>query len=339
MANKNIQQGAKLPDWLQDLTPVVMDFIRDNPHSPFALILSALVGFIFPNGKAEFPPVPGDIAPELQQKAGRKLDPDYAAKAYLDALGDIDHPAHEINVRYRGSDKDVILTRQNLVVDPQTGFKGATYIDKGGHSITFFGGMDSIKGFDVKDAATIAQGVLHRINNQTGPAQDLYLDAVRSSNSTEIVGYSMGGMLANDMAARLHAEATTLGDIGLPDVKDGTGKSMYTAEHIQNIHENVVALKLPNDPYFAHAGKVHGQIKMLPEVSGQAVLDALNDPGNKISLPNNFNAQSGMAHHHLMAYELASDKLIKEQEIAAAPGTTQILTKPLVAGMGGTSGS
>ncbi len=324
-----------IPGWMMDLAPGVMEFISANHNSPFAKILSALVGFIFPDGHAEFPPVPGDIAEKISQpgQSERKIDPTHAAKAYLDAVGTPGNMAPDtINVRYQGENKDTTLTRTAFTEDPQTGFKGAIYTDQTGHSITFFGGMDTLEAIDFKDAATVAQGLLGRINSQSGPAQDLYLEAVRASKSTEIIGYSLGGMLGNDMAARLNAKVTTIADIGLPDVKNVDGTSMYTPQHIQNVRENVVTLRMPHDPYFAHAGKVYGAVTTLPDIPGNAVLAATKEK----DLPSNFNAQSGMAQHHPCAYFLASDAMRQQQE--SHPVLTTDSTSPrLKPGSAGTT--
>lgn len=329
------QQTTAMPGWMMDLAPGVMDFIRANHNSPFAKILSALVGFIFPDGRAEFPPVPGDVAEKISRpgQSERKIDPAHAAKAYLDAIGTPGKMAPDtIHVRYQGADKDTALTRTAFIEDGQTGFKGAVYTDQNGHSITFFGGMDTLTAIDFKDAATVAQGLLGRINSQSGPAQDLYLEAIRASKSTEIVGYSLGGMLANDMSARLNAKATTIADIGLPDVKNVDGTSMYTPQHIQNVRENVVTLKMPHDPYFAHAGAVYGKVTVLPNVPGSAVLAATKEKG----LPANFNAQSGMAEHHPIAYYLASKAMIDGQESHHALSTDPIEARLKPGGSGTT---
>ena len=127
-------------------------------------------------------------------------------------------------------------------------------------------------------------------------------------------------MLGNDMAARMNAKVTTIADIGLPDVKNVDGTSMYTPEHIKNVRENVVTLKTPHDPYFAHAGKVYGTVTTLPEISGKAVLAATKEQ----SLPSNFNAQSGMAQHHPVAYYLASKAMRDGQENHHALATDTI---------------
>lgn len=112
------------------------------------------------------------------------------------------------------------------------------------------------------------------------------------------------------MAARLSAKVTTIADIGLPDVKNVDGTSMYTPQHIQNVRENVVTLKMPHDPYFAHAGAVYGKVTFLPDVPGSTVLAATKEKG----LPANFNAQSGMAGHHPVAYVEASERARTQQE-------------------------
>ncbi|HQX27319.1 MAG TPA: hypothetical protein PKX38_05205 [Alphaproteobacteria bacterium] len=297
-----------------DYAPAVIDFINKNPDNVFAKVLAAVAGFFFKEGAVDFPPVAEEMKPLLAERASKQIDPLHAAKLYTDAFM-TGEPPQTLTIHYAGSNQPVPLTLQKSVNDSETGFRGAIYRDANGHAITLFGGMDILHGVDMKDLEAMAQARLMKqgVNQQTGPAQELYLEAVRTSGSAEIVGYSLGAMLANDTAARLGAKATTIADIGLPDVKDTNGKSMYTATHIKNIHDNVTVVKIVNDLYFEKAGKVHGgTVVELNAVSGNEIHKAIGETGLTV----NFNAQSMIAHHPL-AYTLASDHMQPHEQAAA----------------------
>jgi hypothetical protein len=297
-----------------DYAPALIDFLNKNPDNVFSKVLAAIAGFFFKEGSVEFPPVAEEMKPLLAERASKQIDPLHAAKLYTDAFikGE---PPQNLTTHYAGSNQPVALTLQKSVNDPETGFRGAIYRDANGHAITLYGGMDILRSVDMQDIATMAQAKLMKqgVNQQTGPAQELYLEAVRTSESAEIVGYSLGAMLTNDAAARLGAKATTIADIGLPDVKDTNGKSMYSEAHIKNIHDNVTVLKIANDLYHGKAGAVHGgTVVELNAVSGNEVYKALGETGLTV----NFNSQSIIAHHPL-AYTLASDHMQPREQAAA----------------------
>lgn len=297
-----------------DYAPVVIDFINNNPDNVFAKILAAFAGFFFKEGSVDFPPVAEEMKPLLAERASKQIDPLHAAKLYTDAFMK-GEPPKALTTRYAGSNQPVALTLQKSVNDPETGFRGAIYRDANGHAIVLYGSMDILHGVDMKDLEAMAQAKLMKqgVNQQTSPAQELYLEAVRTSGSTEIVGYSLGAMLANDAAARLSAKATTIADIGLPDVKDTNGKSMYTEAHIKDIHDNVTILKIDNDLYHGKAGAVHGgTVVQLNAVPGNEIHKAIGETGLTV----NFNSQSMIAHHPL-AYTLASDHMQPHEQAAA----------------------
>lgn len=329
------KDGLEINDFLArygDFAPVVIDFINNNPDSMFSKILAVIAGFVFKDGAAEFPPVAEDIKPLLAERAVQKIDHTHAAKAYYDAIGENpDQAPQKITTHYKSSKQDIELTLQKFVNDTETGFRGAIYKDGQGHSVVFYGGMDVLRGMDSKDVEAMAQAKLMKqgVNQQTGPSQELYLEAVRTSESTEIVGYSLGAMLANDIAARLDAKATTIADIGLPDVKNTDGKSMYSAEHIQNVRENVTVLKGGTDSYFAKAGKVHGSVINVPTVSGTEVLNAMAEKNP--TLTETFNANSNLMGHHPLAYVLGSAQM-QTTEQAAITGTVTGPGAPLKSG-------
>ncbi len=300
-------EDSDFKPWLIEHAPAIIKFIDANPDNVFSKLLAILAGFFFKDGKAEFPPVEAGLEEQLKPKAQRMVATTAAAGAYMDALGNPNiAPPEEIKVRYSGRQDETALKLKTVLNDEDTGFKGAVYTDAGGHSIVFYGGMDVLNGIDMKDAEALAQTRLakHGVNQQTGPAQKLYEAAVKSSASVEIVGYSLGAMLANDMSARLGAKSTTIADIGLPDVKNTDGHSMYNAGHLQSVADNVEVLKVGKDVYFGAAGNVLGHTNILPDATGSEIVAATKNSG----LPFNFNAQSTLTAHHPMAYVLASEK-------------------------------
>lgn len=300
MANSpSNKDKTEIPDWVMNLTPTVMKYIEANPDSKLAGVLAMLVKIFFHDGEAEFPELSAEDKTEMAAKSKILIDPSSAPSAYMQAIGDPDKDAaKQITVHQQG--KDVTYTLDTYVEDDATGFKGAIYKDANNHAVVFFGGMDSLH-MDIKDAGTMAQAILHRVNSQQSPAQDLFLKAMHESDSVEFVGYSMGAMLGNHMAT-LGAKGTNFADVGLADVRGPDGKSLYTAEDRKRVHDNVTSLKLANDPYYAHAGHVYGTEVNLPSVSGTEVARAMQDK----SLPTNFNAQASS--HLPIAYVLAGEK-------------------------------
>ncbi len=320
---KGSDHQSDIDGWLIRHGDTITRFVNENPNNPFAKILAFLAGIIFKDGAAEFPPL--EIGEDLLKNAQRKLNPLHAPQAYFDSIGNPDKPgeaAQEIVTRYAGSNEKITLTLKKFIDDPETGFKGAIYLNKqDGHAFVIYGGMDMMNGMQTNDMATIAQaGLRKKVNQQCGPAQQLYTEALTMEGvkSVEVVGYSLGAMLANDMAARLSAKATNIADIGLPDVKNTDGKSMYTDAHFANIGKNVVVLKMPNDPYYALAGKVHAaQIISMPYISPQQVITAM---GTSISNPATFNTH--VLPHRPEAFVLASQMLQPTQVADNAPAQT-----------------
>jgi hypothetical protein len=119
---------------------------------------------------------------------------------------------------------------------------------------------------------------------------------VKHAKSVEIVAYSLGSMLASDLAARLGAQVTAFADIGLPD-----RNHMYTDEQIERIKTNVQSLWLPGDRFAGKAGPVRATTIDLPAVPGHEVL-------KEIGAKTLFNAESTVVAHDPKAYMLASEK-------------------------------
>ncbi len=271
------------------------DFLEQN--SIFSQILTFLAGLFFDKGELKFPSLADDIErSDLSAKAQRFINPHSSAVSYIQAID-----SKVENIRIDG----VEFQKMRFVEEDITGFKGAIYKNKDtGHSVVFFGGMATPgkEGVSADIAAGVQGKIFNQVNHQTGPAQELYLDAIRNSKSVEIVGYSLGAMLANDLAARLDAKVTNIADVGLPDVKGVDGRSMYRSDHIQNIRDNVVSLEMPGDPYIGFTGKVHGQVTMLPAVTQ-------NDMKREGHISDEFNPVNP---HFPTAYAAASEKVIAQ---------------------------
>jgi hypothetical protein len=284
----------------------------------FTQLLATLSGFLgYGDGTYKFPEVSKEQTREAESKAERKLTASGAVESYKEA---IDDNKKQIEVTYDGDTKPTKLTLMDSVNDPKTGFKGAIYMDDNGHAVVFYGGM-SEEGNDRRhgNEETLVQASLKgQVNEETGEAQALYLKAVSMSKSTEIVGYSLGSMLANDMAARFNAKSTNIADIGLPDVKGKDGQSLYTEEQKQNIKNNVVSLEVSGDPLIASAGTVYGQQQTLAPVKTQDILTADNkEPAYK----DIFNgASDGRIFHSIESYLLSAEQ--------NTPGTAVVQNTP-----------
>jgi hypothetical protein len=290
---------------LIEYTPPLLNYLDAHPKGWLKKGLTNLANAIFSGGASDFPIIEENMANDIAQKPARKIHALAAPRAYLEAIGDAQkQPAQDIRIM-RGTRDEMALHLKKYVNDNETGFRGAIYESAQGHAIVFFSGMN-LKNGDIHDLEAIAQAkLMDRVNQQIPPAQELYLQAVKSSKSVEIVGYSLGSMLASDLAARLGAKATTLADIGLPDGKRPDGQSLYTQQQLQNVKDNVLALRLPNDPFSGKAGKVYGTIVELPHVTQREMAGALQNPG----LTSNFNEQSAWGIHNPKAYMAASEKI------------------------------
>lgn len=291
---------------LTEYAPGFVERINNNPNGLLTRMTKFVFGLVWDRGELEFPKPDVSLTDEFRKKSGRKMNPLYAAHAYMDVFGNIDDMAPKnINVQYGQSPMKTPMTLMKYVDDHKTGFRGAIYQDSNGHSIVVYGGMDKAQHVDMKDIQALGQAKLFgRVNHQIAPAQKLYEDAIRMSSSVEVVGYSLGSMLANDVAARLDARATTLANIGLPETKNSRGESLYTREQRSFAEQNSIVLKTGHDPYFEKMGHVPGHVIELPDVTHEQVIKTLSDT----KIPFNFNAQSQMCDHTPVKYKIASEK-------------------------------
>lgn len=288
-----------------EYAPNFVNYVDKNPDG----LVARLTGFIFRNlgalGDAKFPDSNPALKDEFNLKANRKIDITHAANIYMQVFGNADSMAPTtISARYGAESGETKLTLKKSVNDEQTGFRGAIYQDAKGHAIVVYGGMDKTQHVDMNDLQALAQAkLMHRVNHQTAPAQKLYEEAVKTSKSVEVIGYSLGSLLANDIAARFNAKSTTLANIGLPELKNGH-KNLYTREQWNAAAQNSIVLKSGDDPYFGKFGSVPGHVITMPDVSGEEVVGALS----KAKIPFNFNATSKMTAHTPIKYMLASEK-------------------------------
>jgi hypothetical protein len=295
---------------LLEYAPAALLFLNMHPDGWLDRWLTKLSNKHFTQGLPDFPSVQEELKSHIDSKPIRKIDATAAPRAYIDSIRDASKPpAQQISTQYVGEVEQATLHLKQSVKDSDSGFRGAIYQDDNGHAIVFFSGMDIHSGGSLRDFEAIVQAKMMKqsVNHHIPPAQELYLQAVRESTSVEIVAYSLGAMLANDMAARLGAKATTFADIGLPD-----RNHMYTEEQIQRIKDNVLSLRLESDQFTAKAGPVHGTIVDLPAVTGGEVLSTLSSKGN-------FNEHSKLVVHDPKAYMLASEKIIPAVYLGAIP--------------------
>lgn len=112
--------------------------------------------------------------------------------------------------------------------DAKTGFQSAVMIDRDtGHAVILYKGMDTPLmnegngrlGF-LRDAYTAAQSLLgFKKSYQTPGAEKVYLDTINHPDvkSVELVGFSLGTLHVNYMAAKYGAVGTVLSDLGIAD--------------------------------------------------------------------------------------------------------------------------
>lgn len=167
------------------------------------------------------------------------------------------------------------LEMLSSLVDNKTGFRGDVMIDKStGHAIILYKGMDvplrnegnGRTGF-LRDAFTAAQALISGGRNQQTPfAEKLYLDTVNNPDvkSVEVVGFSLGTLHTNYIAAKYGVKGTVLADLGLAnrglkEIFNNNAADVDTAK--SNLKNNLTILSMKLDPVswlgtFRHQGKV-----------------------------------------------------------------------------------
>lgn len=161
--------------------------------------------------------------------------------------------------------------------DKRTGFRGDVMIDKAtGHAIIIFKGMDvplrnegnGRSGF-LRDTFTAAQALISGGKNwQTPLAEKLYQDTLNNPEvkSIEVVGFSLGTLHANYIAAKYGVKGTVLADLGianrgLKDIFNNNAENVSSAK--THLKTNLTILDMKLDPvswlgFFRHHGKVIG---------------------------------------------------------------------------------
>jgi hypothetical protein len=161
--------------------------------------------------------------------------------------------------------------------DKRTGFYGDVMIDKStGHAVILFKGMDvplkdegnGRTGF-LRDTFTAAQALVTGAKNwQTPFAEKLYQDTINNPDvkSVEVVGFSLGTLHANYIAAKYGVKGTVLANIGianrgLKSIFNDSAEDVSAAKlHLNN---NLTDLRMALDPVswlgiFRHYGTVIG---------------------------------------------------------------------------------
>lgn len=152
-----------------------------------------------------------------------KIEPLYAPELYARHF---DGKENRIAIGMRdGSQRTYDFHKR--IDDPSSSFAATVMLDKtSGHAIIMYKGMDlpgrnegsGRTGF-LKDYETARAASQGHDNAQTGAAEKVYLDTLQDPDvkSLEIVGYSIGSLHLNYMAAKYGAKGTTIADMGIPD--------------------------------------------------------------------------------------------------------------------------
>ena len=168
--------------------------------------------------------------------------------------------------------------------DPKSGFQGSVFLDKNtGHAVVLFKGMDiPLKdeghgrlGF-LRDIFTAAQSFLgKRTNSQSAAAEKIYLDTLQNPDvkSVETIGFSLGTLHVNHVAAKYGAVGTVLSDLGSSDrslekiFNQESGADADENSLLKKLRENVTVLDMGMDllTKFFSAGPSRGTTIRLDE--------------------------------------------------------------------------
>lgn len=216
-----------------------------------------------------------------------KLEPLYAPELYARHF---DGQENEIAVSYTDDGHKQTFKFLGRVDDPATSFAGVVMMNSAdGHAIIMYKGMD-LPGRDegagrtgfVGDLKTIMQARQGLVNQQTSAAEKLYLDTIGNPDvkSVEIIGYSIGSMHLNYLAAKHDARGTAIADMGI-NYSQNILKSIFTdsvadlqssrtMESLQQqMRRNVTVLDMSADilPKIAAAGPSQGNVRSLDQGS------------------------------------------------------------------------
>lgn len=201
------------------------------------------------------------------------------------------------NRHYSKHQNDIVITDRNTghmtryellsqTADPKTGFQSSVMIDRAtGHAVILYKGMDTpLKdegngrlGF-LRDAFTAAQSLLgFKATAQTPLAEKTYLDTINHPDvkTVEAVGFSLGTLHVNYMAAKHGAVGTVLSDLGIADntltklfnQKSGADQDPNTL--LNRLKQNITVLSMGLDliPHLFGASPSRGHVINLDEGS------------------------------------------------------------------------
>lgn len=178
--------------------------------------------------------------------------------------------------------------------DHQSGFRGDVMIDRAsGHAVILYKGMDvpfknegNGRLAFLRDAFTAAQSWFQGgINQQTPFAEQLYLKTLYHPDvkSIQTVGFSLGTLHVNYIAAKYGVQGTVASDLGIAD--KGLTKIFNTSakgildKAKEELHKNITVLRMGFDliPRLFGAGPSRGEVidldeGWLPDLSGLAHL-------------------------------------------------------------------
>lgn len=201
-----------------------------------------------------------------------------------------------INIGARPGDKNGLWHFEHLSTlhDPYSGFRGDVMIDRAsGHAIILYKGMDvpfkneghGRLGF-LRDAFAAAQSwFTGGVNYQTPYAEKLYLDTLKDPavKSIQTVGFSLGTLHVNYIAAKYGVPGTVVSDLGFGE--GGLSRIFNRSAHgtmdklKTELQKNVTVLRMGFDliPRLFGCGESRGRIidldeGWLPDLSGLAHL-------------------------------------------------------------------
>lgn len=206
-------------------------------------------------------PAPSADAALGQPQDTIKINPLDVPRFYMDT---VDFDKSPVKVRYTDGSEQC-FEKVFQVDDQKSGFFGIVYKNPAdGHAVILFKGMD-LPFIDVrmgtdsnawKDlSSSVAGNWFGTLSEQIKPAQDTFFQVAREEygiSSREVVGYSLGGQLAKDLAIRHGAQGQVFGDVPLPDVG-------YDPKAVGRVHQNIIAIKLTDEdiPFESTLGTIN----------------------------------------------------------------------------------
>lgn len=198
---------------------------------------------------------------------------------------------HKDTIITMGRDGNILnLEMLSTLNDARSGFRADVMLDKAtGHAVILYKGMDvpfkdegNGRLAFLSDAFTAAQSMISGGKNwQTKFADQIYQETISNPDvkSVEAIGFSLGSLHANFIAAKYGIRATVLSDLGIADrglesiFNESSG---ITVDHAkQSLKENVTVLEMCLDliPKLFGAGSSKGTVidldsGKMPNLSG-----------------------------------------------------------------------